>query len=445
MKKNIYLIIALLGVILFSCSDDDDKKGNPQINVKTEFGSALFGDSLAISLDASDNDVALSTVKAQLFFDDEKVSETVVRTKTNGIYDFKLLVPYFANVPNGTATLKIVLQNINFTITEQEYALKLTRPDYEYITFVDSEEKEYKMTRVSLYNYEVKGDFPEKLKGYFKAPKASANNNEMTFGWETNAITQGITDLISFSYYYDDNYTVSFNTLNYEAAPFLYNEVKINDKLMSVASETSYKIDLSLKQGDKMTFEGFKNLDQWIFDTDYFVEDSDGNITFAPITGSYRITADLKTTYFSVETLKDGKEATLQNDGNGAIWVIGNGVGKPSLSNEVGWTTEKGLCMAPVGNKKYQMTFVAGKTIKSGEIDFKFFHQKGWGGEFKHETISTTSDIIFIGDGTEATNKKGNGNLGLVVGKTLEEGANYTFTVDLSAGNDKAILTVIKK
>lgn len=441
MKKNIYLLIALFAIAFASCSDDD-KTGNPQINVKTEFRSAQFGDSLTISLDASDNDVALSTVKAQLYFDQEKVSETVVRTKTNGAYDFKLFVPFLKNVPNGTATLKLVLQNINFTITEQEYDLKLTRPDFPYITFVNNEGVEYKMNRVSLYNYEVTDAFPEKLKGHFKAPKNGDDGNEITFGWENNTVTQGITDEISFSYYYDDTYTVSFNTQTYETAPFLYNVVKINDKEMTSTSETTYSVDLNLEKGGTMNFEGFKNVDLWNYDTDYFAKDADGNITFTPISGSYRITADLNTTYFAVEVLSGSSEATLQDDGTGAIWVIGDGVGKPSLSNEVGWTTEKGLCMAPIGDKKYQITFVAGTTIKASSINFKFFKQKGWGGEFSNTTLSTNSDIVYVGDGS---NGRDGGNLGLLNDKALEDGATYVFTVDLSAGNDKAVLTVVKK
>ena len=36
-------------------------------------------------------------------------------------YTGKINVPYLANIPNGTATLKFILQNINFTITEKSY------------------------------------------------------------------------------------------------------------------------------------------------------------------------------------------------------------------------------------------------------------------------------------------------------------------------------------
>lgn len=441
MKKNIYLLIALFAIAFASCSDDD-KTGNPQINVKTEFGSAQFGDSLAISLDVSDNDVALSTVKAQLYYDQEKVSETVVRTKTNGAYDFKLFVPFLKNVPNGTATLKLVLQNINFTITEQEYDLKLTRPDYPYITLVDDAGIEYKMERISQYYYEVTGEFPEKLKGYFKAPKASDNGNEITFGWENKTVSENSMELIPFSYYGDDKYAVSFNTLSYVAAPFLYNEVMLNGTAMKRVTDTSYTLDIKVDKGDDIVFKGLGSLDNWTIDEDFFNKDSNGKLSFAPISGTYRVTADLTRSYFIVEALIGSSEATLQDDGTGAIWVIGDGVGKPNLSNEVSWTTEKGLCMAPIGDKKYQITLVAGTSIRASSINFKFFHQKGWGGEFKNDKLSTTSDIVYVGDGS---NGRDGGNLGLLNDKALEDGATYVFTVDLSAGNDNAVLTVVKK
>jgi hypothetical protein len=98
--------------------------------------------------------------------------------------------------------------------------------------------------------------------------------------------------------------------------------------------------------------------------------------------------------------------------------------------------------MAPVGDKKYQLTVVGGETIRTDNINFKFFHQKGWGGEFGGNAISTSSDIVFIGDGE---NGRDSGNLGILPDVTLESGATYVFEVDLSAGNEAVVLTVTKK
>ena len=142
--------------------------------------------------------------------------------------------------------------------------------------------------------------------------------------------------------------------------------------------------------------------------------------------------------------------ASLQPDGTGAIWVIGDNIGKPSVAeNVVGWSnTDKALCMVPLGDKKYQVTVVGGETISTEDINFKFFHQKGWGGEFSNSTLKTSSDIVFVGAGEDpgpGNSKRDPGNLGLYKGTTLKEGSTYVFTIDVSAGIDKAVLTVEEK
>ena len=120
MKKNSYIILALAGMLsMNSCNDDEFLPGNPSMEIKAENADALFGDSLPFTIKASDVDVPLSTLKAQLFYGEEQVSETVIRTKTSGNdYTGKIFVPYYANIPNGKATLKYILQNIHFTTTE---------------------------------------------------------------------------------------------------------------------------------------------------------------------------------------------------------------------------------------------------------------------------------------------------------------------------------------
>lgn len=441
MKKYIYLLIILSGfVFLNSCSDDDEQgPGNPVIEPKTEFGSAMFGDSLPFSMAVSD-DVPLSTLKVRLYFSDELVSEEVIRTKTNGEYSGKIYIPYYANIPDGTAILKFVLQNTSLTISEKSYELSLTRPDFPYLTLV-SGETEYRMERTGLYQYEAKETFPMKVPGYIKAPAVGNYGNEISFGWEDNAITQGSVSTIPFSNF-PGEYAIEFNTYNYEASPFIV-AYTVNGTVMERIDDSNYKVEMNLTKGQEITVDGIDNFSDWWIDQDFFTKDADGNLTFAPIDGKYRITANFDLQYLRVEAMIGSSLATLQSDGTGAIWIIGDNIGKPSVAkNLVGWNTASGLCLAPVGGKKYQITVVAGKSITAESINFKFFHQRDWGGEFGGDDITTTSDIVFIGNGT---NGRDSGNLGIVEGKSLEKDATYVFTVDLSAGNDNAVLTVVKK
>lgn len=74
--------------------------------------------------------------------------------------------------------------------------------------------------------------------------------------------------------------------------------------------------------------------------------------------------------------------------------------------------------------------------VNAETINFKFFHQKGWGGEFTGDKITSESDIVII--------PKEDGNLAIAEGKKLEVNNTYKFTVDVRNGIDKAILKVEK-
>jgi hypothetical protein len=451
MKKYIYLLAALMVASACSQEEDANASGNPVIEVKTEFSNAHFGDSLSFTMGVKDGVVPLSTLKAKLYFGDEVVSEITIRTKTDGDYTGKLYIPYYANIPNETATLEFVLTNTHLNAVKKTYDLPLTRPDYPYLILV-TENAMYPMERTGLYTYEAEEMFPSTdLPAYIKTPALDDRSNEITFGWEGGAITQGSTSPIPFVSSTAGKFAVTFNTLTYEAAPFF--EIVLNGQKMDMVDKTSYKADLDLTTGQNITVEGINDIAGWWIDPDFFTKASDNEFTFVPIAGKYRITANLTLKYFSVEALSGSGPATLQADGSGAIWVIGSGVGKPSVAaNNISWGDTKALCMAPIGSKRYQITLVTGEQINAESINFKFFYQKGWGKEFKnavdgeHGVISTGNPLLFVGDGT-ATDYQGNGrdpgNLGL--NQPLDAGATYVFTVDVSAGNTNAVLTVTKK
>ena len=72
MKKSIYITLALAGILsMNSCNDDEFLPGNPSMEIKAENADALFGDSLPFTIKASDVDVPLSTLKAQLFYGED--------------------------------------------------------------------------------------------------------------------------------------------------------------------------------------------------------------------------------------------------------------------------------------------------------------------------------------------------------------------------------------
>src|SRR5690606_2050227 len=258
MKKLRIFLVVLAGVLTMNAWKKEDQKapGNPVLTIKADFSSAYFGDSLQFTVGVSDDArIPLSTLKARLYYSDELVSETVIRTKTEGDYSGKLFIPYYANVPNGTATLQLVLQNIHFTLREETFELPLERPDYPYLTLVAGE-TEYRMERTGLYTYAASTQFPAKVNGYIKTPAYGENGNELTFGWEENAIKEGSTNNIPFSNAFSGNYTITFNTFSYEASPFII-AYAINQTVMNRVDDDTYQVDLALSQGEAVVIDGF--------------------------------------------------------------------------------------------------------------------------------------------------------------------------------------------
>lgn len=442
MKYTNILLLALAAATgLTSCSDDDNEPGNPVMEVSGNLGSACFGDSLKFTVKATDSQVPLSTIHAELYFGDEMVGEKVIRTKESGVdYEGKIYVPYLANIPDGKATLKLVLQNIHFTTTEQTFEVKISHADYPYLTLQAEDGTEYRMTKGSEpYVYTATDNFPSKLNAKIITPVVGEHGNELVFGYENSDIIVGGSDYIPFSNT-SEGYTISFNTYTLQGSPFL--NLSINGQnLVSAGDGTSY-VDLTLSKGNTLVPDGFPNWEEWWVSPDFFVRNDDGTLTFNAYRGSFRIIADPDKKYLRVYKLDGLNPATLNSDGTGALWIIGEGIGQPSLANQVGWVTENAICMANTGSKTYQITLVGGETIATNSINFKFFGSMGWDGELTGDMLVSQSDLIGVGTGS---NGHDTGNLFLKEGVTLEEGATYVITVDLNQGVNDAILKCVKQ
>lgn len=425
--------------LLTACNDDDNlAPGNPVMDVTGNLGEACFGDSLRFAIKATDSEVALSTIHAELYFGDEMVSEKMIRTKVSGeTYEGKLYVPYYANIPDGQATLRLTLQNIYFTTTEQTYNVKISHPDYPSLIFRAETGEEYTMQRDAQYVYSVTQRFPAEMRGVIVAPAFGENGNEIVFGYENSEIKPHVDGMIPFSNSAPGRYAISFNTFTFEGSPFV--TMTLNGQKLETISETESAIDLTLAKGDLITPDGFPEFAEWWINPDYFAKNEDGSLTFNAYNGNYRVIADTKRRYFRVYKLNGNNPATLNDDGTGALWIIGQGIGHPSLSNEVGWTTENAICMAPIGEKTYQVTLVGGKTVSVDNINFKFFGQMGWGVELTGNDLVSKSNLIGVGTGD---NGHDNGNLFLEDGVVLQDNGIYVLTVDLTQGIHDAVMTV---
>ena len=92
-----------------------DKGPDMTVNSCTE--SAYMGADLKFSVTVSDDDFALSTLKARLYYDDAQVGETVIRTKENGTYEGSLTAPLYKDIPDGIASVVFASQNVGMGLT----------------------------------------------------------------------------------------------------------------------------------------------------------------------------------------------------------------------------------------------------------------------------------------------------------------------------------------
>src|SRR5690606_13639528 len=102
MKTYIKYFVYSLFIAFVACKEDYKYPlggGNPSLELKEVPNSAFFGDSLSFNLNVADQGTALSTLKVQLYYSEDLVSERIIRTKDYGDYSGKIYIPYLANIP----------------------------------------------------------------------------------------------------------------------------------------------------------------------------------------------------------------------------------------------------------------------------------------------------------------------------------------------------------
>jgi hypothetical protein len=442
MKKQLLFFLMTSSLIgLSSCNDKNDEYddvGKATIVSLEGPSNAYMGDSVSFTFNvADDGEIPLSTTKVQILYGDEIVSERIVLTGTSGTYSGKILIPFLKDIPDGDATVRLHVKNARYAADVKDQPIAVSRPSFPYLT-LKTTQGDYRMDPVEgqPYIYKVTGNFPSELYGYIEAPKYSENGNVITFGSSDGKIVDGIKSPIEFTADGDGEYTVTFNALTYEGSPFI--KFALNGNEFIKIDDNNSKVEMNLTAGQEIQITGLKSdySNYWI-DPAFFniKKGTNGKILkFRGMDGKYRVTVNKALKYFNVE-LMNGSALSILGSGDGAIWINGDGnIGKPSYStNKLNWSTNKSLCMTPIGNRKHQIIFEAGKSINT--INFKFYGQKDFVFEF-------TKDKISIIDGSSwfaIPSSDGNIRAG---SKALTKGKFYILTVDVSAGVNKATLSV---
>ncbi len=438
MRKNIIFGFAtLLAVAITACSNDDYKyeapSGSPVVTA-TQPADVLMGDELTITANCQETSgVALSTLKAELCFSGEVVNRKTVRTASPGDYTVTLNVPFKQYVPNGQATVRFTLQNVTTKTAVTEVPVNVERPHFTDLQFVDADGKTYPMAEGDDYNYSTTVSIANNgFKGHFQTA-----DGKWLFGSNGAEVELGKDGNLEFLSATTGDVTVTFNTCDYSYGP--QESIPV---IPLTFSEADNVVTKDLVKGQPYSFVGIK--DGWYTDPDFFIDNGDGSYTFNAIDGTYTIKAVYNQNGFRIHAGTAGSPLSLQPDGTGAVWIIGDAVyGKPTFAEAQNWwtDTDHALCMAPVAEKVYQVTFTIGQQLKGGNsTNFKFFGQAGWGIEFKDagDYVLTTDNPWFIVNA-------GDGNIHLGDGVQLVNGETYVLTIDLTAGVKAGVLKVEKK
>ena len=143
-------------------------------------------------------------------------------------------------------------------------------------------------------------------------------------------------------------------------------------------------IETTLSKGQQIAVTGVNFEEIWI-DPDFFEVVNDSTLKFLAVDGDYRVQWDSK--WFKVVPLFNGEKATYEN--GKALWIIGDGGGKPTVDNLIGWNTgEAPLPCAKIGDNVYRITLA----MKAEGGSVKVFGQADWGTEWTKNKYGTITD-----------------------------------------------------
>lgn len=393
----------------------------PEMTVNSCTESTYMGADVKFSVDINDAEFALSTLKAWLYYDETKVGDLTIRTKENGTYEGAVQAPLYKDIPDGIATIVFAAQNVGMGLTYDTLYVAVKRPDFPTLTLKTEEGAEYTLNRTSEdgYVYEVTDNFPAKVKGVIVTPAINDEGDVVTIGWNGSALDAAKKDAsIPFSAGLAGKYNIWVDLMTLMASP--------------VDGSANLQNVMEYKQGQVMDFGSVVDLNNWTLDYDFFnVNEDFTEVKFRAVDGLYKFDYDTEKMWIKVEPMaSDSELLALSEDGSGAPWVIGAQIGKPAIGP--GWNTTDGAYpMAQVAEKVYQFTLSAPGQLAVSGADFKFFHQKGWGGEFVKSNYAEVNIA-------PAFNMTDSGN---IQSSEVKGGKSYKFTLDLTGGVNAAKLS----
>lgn len=302
------------------------------------------------------------------------------------------------------------------------------------------------------------GKWKDNWDGTAKVPYVTDTSGKFAYGYDDERsltikceyiLKQKLAGGMYWEYANDDNKGTERNTVYDCLLGKKYDNLKFGDVPLSSMGGNMYNGVIDFVQGQVYYATGADemNADGWYYDPDFLRREADGGYRFLPISGRYSLTADFTTGSFSFVPLNEEGLPLTYNvaDGTGCVWVIGakSSIGKPLYAEgeDTALDEDNAFPMAPIGEHLHRITLEVGKQLNAAMVNFKFYHQKGFGdgGEFTPRgtyRISTVSRTFAISNTT--TDK---GNIQLRKGAKITDGQKFIFTLDTS-NTSTSVLTI---
>lgn len=438
-----YLLWCGIAMLLAACQPDNYRKvypaGNPFVEARLLTPEVQFGqDTIALVVTVSETQTPLSTLRVKVMVGVNMIASEELRTRDFHYADtLRYAVPFGANMPEGEQ-VKVYLTATNVEGTATDFILSgcvghrpaietlyIMPPTIDYTALGKGKQMTQEDDRFVAYGL----GYPKSMQCLLAVVGTKFGRVDWThpvFGMldgKLSLITQaqfesGEATAITIE---DDQVesidTITFNPITFAltysgkvAQPVTSLDV-MNDLAEEPASISSTSVR-KLYRGAKVyfakdsefTLTGVQNVET-ACNYDYMEWLGGDKVKWLGETGMYNTYYHLAGDYIVIEPLAD----VVYPD---AMWLCGVGMGQPTAAPELtsGWgfdSPNQNFAARTVAPKTYQFTVYMKNAPDAehpgfGTVNFKFFHQHGWGGE-EASTNYTISGLNIIAS-TEENN-----------------------------------------
>ena len=423
MKKLFY--IALAALLVAACQPKHYRTvypaGQPEMTAKMLTESVLYGaDSVAFSVEINEKETPLSQLQVKVMVGLRVVASEVLRTKDyHYAAELKYPVPFGPNMPEGD-DVKIYLTATNVEGTETNLILSgcighrpametmfIMPPTVSYGGIGKGTQMTYDAAKEAFVAYNLK--FPKSIQCLLAVTGTKFGRvdwSQPVFGMLNDELTlitkeQFESEEAKAIVLEDDNFetidTIIFNPISFEVTigGTIAQPVTALDVLTDLAEEPSYIASSSARKeyrGAKIFFDkdseveitGVGDLSK-AYNLDWMEYLGGNKVKFLGDKGMYYLSYKVAEDYLVVEPLYDLTEPDV-------MYLCGVGMGQPSWTPKAtsGWgfdSPNQNFVSRLVAPKTYQFTVYMLNDAENadhpgfGAVNFKFFHQHGWGGE----------------------------------------------------------------